>query len=288
MRIGVTFPQSDLPLDVGEVREWVAAVEDAGFEHILVYDHVLGADRSTRPGWDGFHDSGDRFHEILVLMGFLAAVTTRVELVSGVLCLPQRQTALVAKQAAEIDHLSGGRLRLGVGIGWNAVEFEALGQGFGDRAARFEEQITLLRSLWSNPIIDVEGRWHRIRAAGLNPLPTRPIPIWIGSRIDRTIDRVARLADGWMPENREPDVLAPQLDLLAARLAAHGRDRSEVGLHGRLSLKDGDPGYWRKVRDFWAGAGAEHLSVSTIWSGETTLAGHLELTMRYRDEIGLS
>lgn len=289
MKVGVTFPQSDLALHAGGVRAWAQAVEELGFDHILLYDHVLGADRSARPGWDGFHGSEDQFHEVMVLLGFLAAVTDRVGLATGILCLPQRQTALVAKQAAEVDHLSNGRLRLGVGIGWNDVEYEALGMNFANRARRMEEQIVLLRELWTNRHITFEGDWHRVVAAGLNPLPLQsPIPIWIGSKADVTIDRVARLADGWMPEHRQPELLAPQLELLRSKLDEHGRDQSSFGLHGRLSLKDGGPDNWASVRDFWREAGATHFSISTIWSGESTLKGHLALLERFVAEVSLA
>src|SRR5262245_17092525 len=188
MRIGVTFPQSDIELDAGATREWAQAVEELGFDHIVAYDHVLGAGRTNRPDWEGFHDEHDRFHEVLVLFGFLAAVTTKIELVTGILCLPQRQTALVAKQAAEIDLLSGGRLRVGVGVGWNGVEFEGMGADFRTRGRRIEEQIEVLRALWTSPTIEFEGEFHSLPDVGINPLPSRrPIPIWYGSGAEKIL-----------------------------------------------------------------------------------------------------
>src|SRR6478752_3439105 len=181
MRIGVVFPQTELGGDVGAVRAYGQRVEELGFTHILAYDHVVGADPDVHTGWGGPYDVHTTFHEPLVMFGFLAALTRSVELVTGVIILPQRQTALVAKQAAEVDLLSGGRLRLGIGTGWNAVEYEALNEDFHNRGARSEEQIAVLRALWTQPVVTFEGRWHHIDAAGINPLPVqRPIPIWLG------------------------------------------------------------------------------------------------------------
>src|SRR5205085_5010163 len=174
-----------------------------GYNHILIYDHVLGADTANRPNWSGAYSSKDQFHEPLVLFGYFAALTQRVELVTDVLILPQRQTALVAKQAAEVDVLSGGRLRLGVGIGWNPVEYEALGQDFHNRGQRIEEQVALLRRLFHDPVVTFAGRWHQVQAAGINPLPVRrSIPIWIGGSADAVLQRVARIGDGWFPQMR--------------------------------------------------------------------------------------
>jgi probable F420-dependent oxidoreductase len=205
VRIGVTFPQSDLELDAGATREFAQRIEAMGFDHLIAYDHILGAGLKNRPDWGGFHSENDRFHEVMVLFGYLAAVTESIELVTGILCLPQRQTALVAKQAAEVDQLSGGRFRLGVGVGWNSVEFEALGQDFTTRGRRIEEQIELLRALWTNGTVEFEGEFHSVPDAGINPLPIRrPIPIWYGSGAEKILDRVVRLADGWLPEPRVP------------------------------------------------------------------------------------
>src|SRR6266550_7850766 len=179
MQIGVTFPQTEIGADPIVIRDYAQTVEGLGYSHLVAFDHVLGADPTHRPGWQGY-TYRQMFHEPFVLFGYLAALT-HLELVPAVIILPQRQTALVAKQAAEIDILTGGRLRLGVGLGWNFVEFEALGEDFRNRGRRAEEQIEVLRRLWTEPVVDFDGRWHRIPAAGINPLPVqRPIPIWIG------------------------------------------------------------------------------------------------------------
>jgi probable F420-dependent oxidoreductase len=203
MQLGVIFPQTEIGADPKAIRDFVQAAEDLGYEHLIVFDHVLGADTAHYPGWQGAYTHQDMFHEPLVLYGYLAAFTQRMELVTGVLILGQRQTALVAKQAAEVDVLSGGRLRLGVGIGWNAVEYEGLNANFHNRGKRSEEQIAVLRALWTQEVVDFHGRWHQITHAGLNPLPIqRPIPLWLGggTNAEPVIERVGRLADGWFPQ----------------------------------------------------------------------------------------
>jgi probable F420-dependent oxidoreductase len=195
MRIGAVFPQLEIGADPAVVRDWTLTVEEAGYTHALAYDHVLGADPTNRPGWTGYTDKS-LFHEVFVLFGYMAAITTSLELVTGVLILPQRQTALVAKQAAEIDVLSGGRLRLGVGIGWNQVEYDALGVPFTQRGARLTEQVELLRKLWAEPVLNHDGKYDRVEEAGLNPLPGRKIPIWFGGGADAVVqDRSDR---GWL------------------------------------------------------------------------------------------
>src|SRR5882762_6608220 len=197
MRIGVIFPQTEIGGDVGAVRAYGQAVEALGYTHVVAYDHVVGADPTVHAGWGGPYDVFTTFHEPFVMFGYLAAITS-LELVTGILILPQRQTALVAKQAAEVDLLTNGRLRLGVGIGWNAVEHEALGKDFTNRGVRMDEQITLLRRLWTEASVTHEGVHERVTGAGLAPLPVqRPIPIWIGASSKRAYERVGRLADGW-------------------------------------------------------------------------------------------
>src|SRR5579864_3397066 len=197
MRIGVVFPQTEIGNDPIAIRDYAQAVEDLGYQHVLAYDHVLGAGLAHRPNWQGPYTSETPFHEVFVLFGYLAAVTHKVELVTGILIVPQRQTALVAKQAAQVDILSQGRLRLGVGIGWNEVEYEALGEDFHTRGARSGEQITVLRLLWTQPVVDFKGRWHHIPEAGINPLPVqRPIPIWLGGEADAVLERVGTMGDG--------------------------------------------------------------------------------------------
>jgi probable F420-dependent oxidoreductase len=288
VRIGVTFPQSDLALDAGATREFAQIVEEMGFDHLIAYDHVLGAGRRNRPDWTGFHDEHDRFHEVFVLFGYLAAVTSSIELATGILCLPQRQTALVAKQAAEVDHLSGGRFRLGVGVGWNHVEFEGLGADFHTRGRRIEEQIDVLRALWTEPTVQLEGEFHSLPDVGINPLPTRrPIPLWYGSGAEKILDRVVRLADGWIPESRVPESLGPQLEKLRAKLDAAGRDQGSFGLQARLSLRQGGPELWREYFEWYRDHDFSHFCVSTIWCGAETLDEHVEQLQRFCAEVGV-
>src|SRR6478752_6945162 len=200
MRIGVVFPQTELGGDPGAVRAYGERVEELGYTHVLAYDHVVGADPAVHEGWRGPYNLDTTFHEPFVLFGYLAAITS-LELVTGIIILPQRQTVLVAKQAAEVDLLAEGRFRLGVGLGWNAVEYEALGTDFSNRGRRMEEQIALLRRLWTEPSLTFEGEFERVTGAGLAPLPVqRPIPVWIGAQSPRAYERAGRLADGWFPQ----------------------------------------------------------------------------------------
>src|SRR5262247_1337993 len=229
MKVGVIFPQTECGSDVGAIAEFVCAVEARGFDHLFVADHVLGADPRfhSHPSLVNYsHESV--VHEPLTLLAYLAAITRRITLATGILILPQRQAVLVAKQAAQIDVLSGGRLRLGIGVGWNAVEYEALNETFENRGRRSAEQVAVLRALWTQPVVDFRGEFHRISHAGLNPMPIqRPIPIWfgVGSREqatppDAALRRIARLADGWSP-NFAPDGAG---ESLIARVHAHARE----------------------------------------------------------------
>lgn len=275
MRIGAVFPQSEIGDDPAVVRAWAQAVEELGCRHILAYDHVLGADVSDRPGWTRY-TSEHQFHEVFVLFGYLAAVTTSVELVTGVLVLPQRQTALVAKQAAEVDVLSGGRMRLGVGIGWNEVEYEGLGESFGDRGARSQEQVEVLRALWASPIIRYEGRWHRIDRAGINPLPPqRHIPIWFGGNAEVVLRRVGCIGDGWLPL-RDPDEEArAMVDRIRGYAREAGRSPDEIGFEPRLMLSQVPRDQWTDFVAGWRDLGATHLCVNTMGHGLTSGDDHV-------------
>jgi probable F420-dependent oxidoreductase len=255
-------------------------VEDLGFRHVLAYDHVVGADPEVHRGWNGPYDVHTTFHEPLVMFGYLAAITTTLEFVTGVIILPQRQTALVAKQAAEVDLLSAGRLRFGIGIGWNAVEYEALGQDFGTRGKRSAEQIQLLRRLWTEQTVTFDGAFDKVTGAGLAPLPVqRPIPIWIGAASAPGYRRAGRLADGWFPM-MEP---GPQLDEALAEVARGaaeaGRDPASIGMEARVSWKGDDDDAAARIAA-WAEAGATHLSVNTMGAGLTSVDEHLDVLAR--------
>jgi probable F420-dependent oxidoreductase len=275
MRLGVVFPQTDLPPDVGAIRAYARAATDLGFAHILAYDHVLGADPTAHPGWSGPYNVDSTFHEPFVLFGFLAGITP-LELVTSVIILPQRQTALVAKQAAQVDVLTGGRLRLGVGLGWNRVEYEALGQDFTRRGQRIEEQVALLRDLWTQRRVTFTGRHDRVVGAGIAPPPIqRPIPVWFGAQSPPAYRRTGRLADGWFPQ------MSPGPDLDAARSAVEraaieaGRDPATIGMHGRIRYRPGQEEAFAARLGQWRDTGADHLSVDTMRAGLTTVDDHI-------------
>lgn len=274
--IGVVFPQTEFGNDPAAIRDYAQVAEALGFSHILAYDHVLGANPERPGGWKGTYTYRDPFHEVFVLFGFMAGVTERIGFVPGVLILPQRQTALVAKQAAEVDVLSGGRLRLGVGIGWNAVEYVALGEDFHRRGKREEAQIALLRRLWTETLVTVDDGWHTIPDAGINPLPVqRPIPIWLGGHADPVLKRVATMADGWLPNVRTPEAAADALAALDRHLADAGRSRSDLGIEARLHLKDSTPDSLRAAMAGWHAAGATHFSLNTMGCGFGTPDEHI-------------
>ena len=288
MKIGVAFPQTEIGADPGAVRDFVQSAEDLGYSHLIIFDHVLGADARLHKGWSGFYNSDDMFHEPLVVFGFMAAITKRLELVTGVLILGQRQTALVAKQAAEVDVLSGGRFRLGVGTGWNSVEYEALGENFHDRGRRSEEQIALLRALWTEKSVEFKGRWHQVTHAGINPLPIqRPIPIWLGGKAEAVIRRVARIADGWFPMFAPGDDEArEQFERLRAYAREAGRDPSTIGIEGRINLEDSTPDLWPKLAEAWKELGATHIWLNTMTAGLRSPADHINAIRQFKEAVG--
>ena len=287
MRLGAIFPQLESGADPVAIRDYAQAVEGMGYDHILIYDHVLGADTTNRPGWRGAYSAKDLFHEPFVLYGYFAAVTERVELVTHVIILPQRQTALVAKQAAEIDVLSGGRLRLGVGIGWNAVEYEALGENFRNRGARSEEQIEVLRLLWTQEVVDFKGRWHTITAAGIKPLPVRrPIPLWIGGMAEPVLRRIGRLGDGWFPQRPPDDEARAMIERLHGYAREAGRSPEAIGIEGRLTIAQVREDRWAGFADAWRALGATHLSVNTMGAGLASLRDHVEALRRVKEAVG--
>lgn len=287
MKIGVTFPQNEITADVGAVRAYAQAAEELGYDYLLAYDHVLGADTTHRPDWRGPYTAQSLFHEPLVLFGFLAGITTRMEFVPGVIILPQRQTALVAKQAAEVDVLSGGRFRLGIGVGWNAVEYEALNEDFTNRGKRSEEQIAVLRALFTQEVVTFHGRWHHIEAAGLNPLPVqRPIPIWIGGSQDVTLRRVARLGDGWFPQMGPNDQARAMLEKLRGYAEAAGRDPASIGIDARVSIAGKDPDDWAREVAGWRALGATHLAVNTMKAGLRSPQEHIAAIRRFKEVAG--
>lgn len=288
MQFGVVFPQTEFGNDPLAIRDYAQTVEGLGYGHIVAYDHILGANPERAQPWTGPYTYQDPFHEPFVLFAYMAALTELVQFTTGILVLPQRQTALVAKQAAELDVLSGGRLRLGVGIGWNWVEYMALDQDFRTRGKRSEEQVRLLRQLWTEPLVRFEGRWHVIPDAGINPLPVqRPIPIWFGGHADPVLRRMAELGDGWMPGYRTAEQAAPALAKLERYLADAGRSRDELGLEARLAYGDGDRQSWQVAVEGWQAAGATHLTLNTMRCGFDTPEKHLAAIRAFADDMGL-
>lgn len=286
MQLGVVFPQTESGTDPTALRDYVQAVEQLGYNHLAIYDHVLGADPGNRPGWRGPYTHKSLFHEPLVFFGYLAAFTQRLELVTSIIILPQRQTVLLAKQAAEVDVLTRGRLRLGVGIGWNNVEYEALGMDFHTRGRRAEEQVALLRALWTQEVVTFEGRWHRITEAGINPLPVqRPIPIWMGGSAEAVLHRIARLADGWFPQLRPDDNARAALERLRGYAREAGRDPGSIGIEARISPATGTPDDWAKSLAAWTDLGATHMSVNTMGGGFTSLDQHVEALRRFMEVL---
>ncbi len=286
MNLGAIFPQTEIGNDPAVIRDYAQAADALGYDHILVFDHVVGADlaRFEQLGFRPPYNYKTPFHEPMVLFGFLAAVTNRIELVTGILILPQRQTVLAAKQAAEVDVLTGGRLRLGIGIGWNPVEYEALGETFKNRGRRIEEQVAVMRELWTKELVDVDGKYHHIGQTGINPLPVqRPIPIWMGGGTEPVLRRIARLADGWFPQFRPGPQAAETLDRLRGYIQDSGRNIEDVGIEGRISLFNTPEPEWAPALEAWQKLGATHLSFNTMGAHLTTPQGHIDAIRRFRE-----
>lgn len=283
MRVGVVYPHQEIGDDPVRIAAFAQAAEDLGYAHIVAYDHVVGADPAGRPSWRGPYTHRDAFHEPFVLFGYLAAVTKKLELAFGIVILPQRQTVLVAKQAATLDVLSSGRVRLGAGIGWNQVEYEALGMSWRDRAKRVEEQIEVLRLLWTNEVVDFTGRWHRIDRAELKPLPAqRPIPIWMGADEEVAVKRVARLADGWFSHLAPNEEGRAALERFRGYVRDAGRDPSAVGVEGRVPAT-GSPDDWAHKAETFRDMGMTHLELRTGGSKLPNFEAHIEAMRRFRE-----
>ena len=289
MKVGVVFPQTEIGPRVEAVRRYAVTAEELGFLHLLAYDHVVGADPDVHTGWDGWYDIDSAFHEPFVLFAYLAAVT-RMELVTSIIILPQRQTALVAKQAAEIDLLTEGRFRLGVAVGWNEVEYEALGQEFRKRGKRLDEQVPLLRRLWTERSVTFEGDFDRITGAGIAPMPIqRPIPVWFGGYSPPAYRRMGRLADGWFPSSVKPGPkLDAALETIARSAEEAGRNPADIQMEGRIEWR---PGITRDELQYlngqWQAAGASHVSYDTMGHGLVTVDGHLEALAQIADALEL-
>ena len=287
MRIGVIYPQFEYGSDPHAIRDYAQTAEALGYTHIGADDHIIGPNPQRPGGWTGWVTYKTPFFEPFVLFSFMAGVTAKIEFETCVLLLPQRQTVLVAKQAAGLDSLSGGRLRLGIGLGWNVIEYISLGADFHTRGRRVNEQVELLRRLWTQPLVEHESIWHAIPDAGINPLPVqRPIPIWIGGQSEAAIRRAAHIGDGWMPLYPSAEEARPGLDLLDATLEEAGCSRAGFGLEARLSYGKGDSSEWARKLDGWQAAGMTHLSLLTTNCGLKKPGDHLAALHKIRGGNG--
>jgi probable F420-dependent oxidoreductase len=294
MLLGAVFPQLEIGTDPDVIAGYARAVEGLGYHHIVIFDHVLGADSNRPEGWTGPYDHRSMFHEPFVVYGYLAAITTRLKLATAVIVSPQRQTALIAKQAAEVDVLSRGRLILGVGIGWNEVEYEALDMSFTNRGRRIEEQIALMRALWTQEVVDFKGRWHRVDRAGLNPLPVqRPIPVWMGGGWDRqkrtvvqpALRRIAKIADGWFTHLPASDDGRTGMETFRRLVREEGRDPATVPVEGRLPAANSGPEEWKRGIEAFGKMGMASVELTTMGAGYRALDEHLEALRRFREVV---
>ena len=269
MKLGVVLPQTEIGDDPLILRDYIQTAEGLGYDYVLCYDHVVGAN-PDRPHWKASYPYTHQsmFHEPFVTYGYMAAITERIEFVTGILILPQRETALVAKQAAQLDRLSGGRLRLGIGVGWNWVEYEALGQEFSKRGKRSDEQVRVLHELWTKPLVTFNGEFHHLNDVGLNPMPVQqPIPIWFGGGADVVLRRAARLGDGWMPNTMSFEKFTPIWEKLKTYVEAEGRSMDDFGLDVRMSIHAHAQSEWANQMQQWQAAGATHFCINTMGNG---------------------
>jgi probable F420-dependent oxidoreductase len=285
MQLGAVLPHNEIGTDPGAITAYLQGLEEMGVVNLLVYDHVLGADPDRPGGFRGAYDKDVAFHEPLTFFAYAAAVTTSLELVSCVMILPQRQTVLVAKQAAEVAVLSGNRLRLGIGTGWNVVEYVGLNETFTNRGRRQAEQVELMRRLWTEPSFEFTGEFHTIDRAGINPLPTEPIPIWFGGSAPAAIERCARLGDGWVPLGSPNDKSAAMLATIRTTREADGRSMDGFAVQAQAQYAGGDPDRWRSHAERWQALGATHLAIATHNAGPADADGHVARVAEYLDAV---
>lgn len=275
MDIGIIFPQTEVGGDPGAIRAIGQAADELGYRHLAAYDHVLGGDTTVLGDLGGPYTIDDPFREPLTMFAYLAGCTT-LGFATSILIGPQRQTALLAKQAAEVDILCGGRLRLGLGIGWNKLEYDALGVAFEKRGDILEEQVDVLRLLWTERSVTFDGTFHHIRAAGIEPRPLqRPIPVWVGGYAPAALRRVGRVADGWFPMARPGGGLEQALETIREAGESAGRDMTRFPFEGRLEYATRDHEKIAEHVRRWTAAGASHLSLNTMHAGLTTVDEHV-------------
>lgn len=285
MQFGAVLPHNEIGTDPGAMRAWAQGVEALGATHILIYDHVLGADPNRPGGWKGGYDKDTAFHEPLTTFAFIAAVTERIEMMSTVLILPQRQTALVAKQVAQLALLSGNRFRLGIGTGWNTIEYEALGVPFAERGRRQQEQVDLLRHLWTEDSLNFDGDFHRVDRASINPRPSKPVPVWFGGSAPALLARCARQGDGWIPLMGANEAARQCIETIRTHRAAAGRGMSDFGIQAQAQFRGGTPERWRTHATAWRDMGATHMALATHNAGAVGVDGHLRRLGQYLDAV---
>ena len=285
MKFGAVLPHNEIGTDPGAMKAYVQGLEALGATHLLIYDHVLGADPDRPGGFKGVYDKDTAFHEPLTTFAFIAAVTSTIELVTTILILPQRQAALVAKQAAEVAILSNNRFRMGVGIGWNEIEYEALGVPFRQRGARLAEQVDLLRALWREDSLTFDGQMHKVTLASINPRPSQPIPIWFGGSAPAALERCAQVGDGWMPLMGPSEKAQACITRMRELRAAAGRTWDGFGIQGQAQFAGGNPERWATHASKWKELGATHIAIATHNAGPCDVDGHLQRVGTYLDAV---
>jgi len=287
MKLGVVFPQNEIGNDPLVIRDYAQAAEHLGYNHLLIFDHVLGAHPDRFEGrFKPPYNHQTPFHEPFVLFGYLAALTTKLELTTGIIILPQRQTALVAKQAAEVDVLTQGRMRLGIGVGWNFVEYEALNESFRNRGRRVEEQIAVMRKLWTEELVTFEGRYHTIKQASISPLPVqRPIPIWMGGGADAVLERIARIGDGWFPQFGPGPRGVETLEKLRGHIRDAGRRVEDVGIEARISMRNTPHDEQPAALEAWREMGATHVSFNTMNADLPSPQAHIDAIATFMKNV---
>ncbi|MEC7991711.1 MAG: LLM class F420-dependent oxidoreductase [Pseudomonadota bacterium] len=285
MQIGAVFPHNEIGTDPGAIKAYAQGVEAMGITHLLIYDHVLGADPDREGGFRGPYDKDVAFHEPFTTFAFIAGVTDKIDLITTVMILPQRQTVLAAKQAAEVALLSNNRFKLGIGVGWNELEYVGLNETFNNRGRRQEEQVDVMRKLWSEDSLDYTGEYHRIDKASINPRPSKTIPIWFGGSAPALLDRVARLGDGWIPLMGANDKAKACIDTIKQTRKAAGLSFANFGIQAQAQYAGGSPERWRKHAEAWREMGCTHLAIATHNAGPTNVDGHLARIGEYQKAL---
>ena len=285
MEIGAVFPHNEIGTDPQAIKDYAQGVEELGVTHLLIYDHVLGADRDRPGGFEGPYDKDVAFHEPFTTFAFIAAVTKNLDMITTVMILPQRQTVLVAKQAAELAILSNNRFKLGIGVGWNAVEYTGLNENFKNRGKRQEEQVELMRLLWESEVLEYKGDYHHIDKASINPRPSKSVPIWFGGGAPQLIERCADLGDGWIPLMGPNEAARKTLAAIKEKRKSKGLDWDNFGVQAQAQYAGGDAERWNKHAEKWRNLGASHLAIATHNAEPTNVDGHLGRIKEYLNAV---